>query len=112
MRISDWSSDVCSSDLHGPHRRPQALGKTDRHAVERRANVLHRASRGDRRVEHPGAVQVQAQAMLAREGRGLEIGRASCRERVGQYVSISVVAVSSKKKTYTSQNQTYKQKED
>src|SRR3546814_11494446 len=29
----------------------------------------------------------------------LEIGRASCRERVCQYVSISVVAVASKKKT-------------
>src|SRR3546814_19420343 len=22
MRISDWSSDVCSSDLHGPDRKP------------------------------------------------------------------------------------------
>src|SRR3546814_11940167 len=22
MRISDWSSDVCSSDLHRPHTRP------------------------------------------------------------------------------------------
>src|SRR3546814_12947140 len=33
---------------------------------------------------------------LARE----EIGRASCRERVCQYVSISVVAVSLKNKTY------------
>src|SRR3546814_19200749 len=29
---------------------------------------------------------------------GMEIGRASCRERVCQYVSISVVAVSLKKK--------------
>src|SRR3546814_15026056 len=29
-----------------------------------------------------------------------EIGRASCRERVSQYVSISVVAVSLKQKTY------------
>src|SRR3546814_13017991 len=32
----------------------------------------------------------------------LEIGRASCRERVCQYVSISVVAVSVKKKTHIS----------
>src|SRR3546814_14310427 len=31
--------------------------------------------------------------------RGPEIGRASCRARVGQYVSISVVAVSIKKTT-------------
>src|SRR3546814_15771212 len=32
---------------------------------------------------------------------GLQIGRASCRERVGQYVSISVVAVSLKQKHST-----------
>src|SRR3546814_6381506 len=25
MRISDWSSDVCSSDLPKPHRRPHAV---------------------------------------------------------------------------------------
>src|SRR3546814_20989964 len=35
----------------------------------------------------------------ARVDRRREIGRASCRERVCQYVSISVVAVSIKKKT-------------
>src|SRR3546814_19819626 len=33
-----------------------------------------------------------------REQHGQKIGRASCRERVGQYVEISVVAVSLKKK--------------
>src|SRR3546814_19236792 len=32
---------------------------------------------------------------------GLEIGRASCRERVGQHVSVSVVAVSLKKTNNT-----------
>src|SRR3546814_21011510 len=36
---------------------------------------------------------------LAPDYLGDEIGRASCRERVCQYVSISVVAVSLKKKT-------------
>src|SRR3546814_16422159 len=34
--------------------------------------------------------------------RPIEIGRASCRERVGQYLSISVVAVSLKKKNILS----------
>src|SRR3546814_10884820 len=29
VRISDWSSDVCSSDLSGCSRRLQSLGKTD-----------------------------------------------------------------------------------
>src|SRR3546814_15117822 len=33
-----------------------------------------------------------------------EIGRAYCRERVGQYVSVSVVAVSLKKKNKKKQN--------
>src|SRR3546814_9257644 len=48
--------------------------------------------------------------LLARERRAavldqaLEIGRASCRERVCQYVSISVVAVSLKKKQNTHKN--------
>src|SRR3546814_11125723 len=37
----------------------------------------------------------------------MEIGRASCRERVCQYVSISVVAVSFKKKGKEQQNNTY-----
>src|SRR3546814_16579186 len=36
---------------------------------------------------------------------GLEIGRASCRERVSQYVSISVVAGSLKKKQHTTKTQ-------
>src|SRR3546814_6859001 len=26
MRISDWSSDVCSSDLRGPHQRKEEIG--------------------------------------------------------------------------------------
>src|SRR3546814_11523103 len=36
---------------------------------------------------------------------GREIGRTSCRERVGQYVSISVVAVSLKKKQISTPEQ-------
>src|SRR3546814_17274606 len=47
------------------------------------AEALHT---GDARIEHLASA---------------EIGRASCRERVCQYVSISVVAVSLKKKTNT-----------
>src|SRR3546814_16869315 len=75
MRISDWSSDVCSSDL-------QAIGKHDL-------------------AEHAQGHQCQAPAQLRQTGdaRRLEqIGRASWRERVCQYVSISVVAVTLQKK--------------
>src|SRR3546814_5807681 len=67
MRISDWSSDVCSSDL----RFAQLLAlAADVHADLGTQRVL-----GDHRpdLSHRGA-QVD------------EIGRASCRERVCQYV--------------------------
>src|SRR3546814_13478199 len=56
----------------------------------------------------PCAVVVQRRALLRGQFRGagviaagalVEIGRAAWRERVGQYVEISVVAVSLKKKT-------------
>src|SRR3546814_10120875 len=82
MRISDWSSDVCSSDL--------ALGdavgldRGDRH---------HRVDRGH---VHDGAgAAVGARALLhhlarrrlaAEEDALEEIGRASCREGVWKYV--------------------------
>src|SRR3546814_20845759 len=92
MRISDWSSDVCSSDL--PDREstpPYPPGR----AVLRRA-----ASEGWR----PRSAARPASAHAAiRPRRRPEIGRASCRERVCQYVSISVVDVSLKKKTIKKQ---------
>src|SRR3546814_13375070 len=50
-------------------------------------------ARGDAAV-----IVATARARLLFEQRTVEIGRASCRERVCQYVSISVVAVSLKKK--------------
>src|SRR3546814_10447741 len=82
MRISDWSSDVCSSDLH-LGRGAQAVG---RDGVDRRWPRQDRPGRrdnaGDRRdqglCELPGSGERGAVAA--------EIGRASCRERVCQYV--------------------------
>src|SRR3546814_9133500 len=64
MRISDWSSDVCSSDLTSPARRPI---QTTRDIASFWGGSWHD---------------------VAREMRGLypKIGRASCRERVCQYV--------------------------
>src|SRR3546814_9072801 len=84
MRISDWSSDVCSSDLHlvyvGDARDAVAVGLApDRLAL--RLDAGHRVEHRDRAVQ-------DTQAALH-----LEIGRASCRERVCQYVKNSVVAV-------------------
>src|SRR3546814_5638747 len=74
MRISDWSSDVCSSDLRrhaayrGYHRHRQRDQPADQRAVilDQRGLEIH-LSLG----EHVAT---------------FEIGRASCRERVCQYV--------------------------
>src|SRR3546814_5927407 len=68
MRISDWSSDVCSSDLQRDMVEPQ-----------------RRKQRGKRRAL--GGQQRQRHIVVAAALRGgREIGRASCRERVCQYV--------------------------
>src|SRR3546814_17937859 len=63
---------------------------------------LNQFTRGIRVLDGQFSQQVfdpQGQLSESSSGRiALEIGRASCRERVCQYVSISVVAVSLKKK--------------
>src|SRR3546814_8901119 len=76
MRISDWSSDVCSSDLaqQGPHLVEQRVaGRLD--AGRGLAGGRHRQDGVDA-VEPGNGVVAE----------GIEIGRASCRERVCQYV--------------------------
>src|SRR3546814_16179898 len=96
MRISDWSSDVCSSDLLAGRIAAPAL----------------RLERADQPVGELERIVLDVDQGQARhEARNLqhEIGRASCRERVCQYVSISVVAVSLKKKTYERSNVSNKQ---
>src|SRR3546814_12927196 len=97
MRISDWSSDVCSSDLH-------AIGALDG-SGELAQRLTHQASLQARQ----GIAHFAFDFGLGNQsGHRVEIGRASCRERVCQYVYISVVAVSLKKKstkTLTTQNE-------
>src|SRR3546814_17970206 len=102
MRISDWSSDVCAADLErvaprdggdpafGPVQpRPHDLGetRTRRYREAVRAALIFPLPFG--RGRGP---------LSAAAGEGEQIGRASCRERVCQYVSISVFDVSLKKK--------------
>src|SRR3546814_7955416 len=74
MRISDWSSDVCSSDLFGLQ---HAVQSGQRNGTERQHQQRKR-----RRQE------VAEEALFVRKmaAEGHEIGRASCRERVCQYV--------------------------
>src|SRR3546814_5028147 len=73
MRISDWSSDVCSSDLDG--RALMAAIAVGYEVAIRIARNMHPASR------HRGFHNSSVAGPLA-----AEIGRASCRERVCQYV--------------------------
>src|SRR3546814_5593186 len=85
MRISDWSSDVCSSDLQDrthlpvdlaidPFWPPAPLERANNSVTI--GNVIAEAF--EREIERPVVVKRIAQFEL-------EIGRASCRERVCQY---------------------------
>src|SRR3546814_18207789 len=124
MRISDWSSDVCSSDLlddqvverlrlqarqHGHLRAALDLEHTDgigalQHLVD--GGILRR-HRGDGEVAAvvlPHQLEALAQAGQHAERQHVdlqdaEIGRASCMERVCHYVSITDVSASLKQQT-------------
>src|SRR3546814_4037332 len=83
MRISDWSSDVCSSDLLCRGRAGGRLGR-DSGAGHRRGRPAEPAA-----VPRLCAAVLQSSAPCRlHETAPLvrEIGRASCRERVCQYV--------------------------
>src|SRR3546814_5443279 len=86
MRISDWSSDVCSSDLRCPGAVVAAAGGLpDRRAVDAglTADAGMHAIVGAAQAEPEHVVAVAEPPAV---GRAAEIGRASCRERVCQYV--------------------------
>src|SRR3546814_1909696 len=91
MRISDWSSDVCSSDLAGPLNEFDPA--TVRGGVVNPYLIVMMASpaKRDFGIER-GAGFPRGQRSLLRRSPDVrilvhdEIGRASCRERVCQYV--------------------------
>src|SRR3546814_11337185 len=103
MRISDWSSDVCSSDLR-PVARP--AGQRVRHAEmpgRRRRVLLGQSCEAADVLARDGRLRGARQGLHGTppgRARAAEIGRASFRERVCQYVYISVVAVQLKKKKH------------
>src|SRR3546814_15236484 len=82
MRISDWSSDVCSSDLFLADRDPACLADhiarrlTRPHAITLDLGDV-RSFGGAERVVIIGDRLLAAPAIMVEE-----IGRASCRERV------------------------------
>src|SRR3546814_5902274 len=86
MRISDWSSDVCSSDLIDDGMRAwqsRALNQEDKGIVEA---IQARRDYVDRHGLRPAMLACdEAAVRVAREIDRLEkLGRASCRERVCQ----------------------------
>src|SRR3546814_3968005 len=110
MRISDWSSDVCSSDLRMQHagdrqqiveieapdqcRLHRVHGVADMQAEFHAAALRADFVRSDKRIRmraRTGADKSDrwCQACGKRTTKGIveidEIGRASCRERVCQY---------------------------
>src|SRR3546814_17436962 len=112
MRISDWSSDVCSSDLNRVHAscpcadRPHC-DDTDGSARRRSGRPRFRPrGLGDRRRHVPAgkrrAEQERGDRCPGNTSRP-EIGTASCRDRVCQCVLICVVAFDLKKKTLKNQ---------
>src|SRR3546814_14670201 len=105
MRISDWSSDVCSSDLLTDLVVPTESGGLDANGnpiplsgLDISQTGLVTATFADGSTQALGNVAMASfpsQDGLFQSGdahwrasgtSGNEIGRASCRERVGQYV--------------------------
>src|SRR3546814_8091426 len=85
MRISDWSSDVCSSDLHPGI---SLVGLDDFQAIRPADHCRDR--RESKRLGKPFLALPQRSFRLLTRieigKREKEIGRASCRERVCKYV--------------------------
>src|SRR3546814_17123454 len=108
MRISDWSSDVCSSDLLVNGRRisgfgsvrnipPEAIAKVEIFpeevaleygyaATERVVNFVLKPDFRPISVEAEAGIPTQGGQFKNELEPAFTIGRASCRERVGQYV--------------------------
>src|SRR3546814_17926747 len=107
MRISDWSSDVCSSDLISPPRhqlqvdsasfdsvlppgrgtiRAVARPLTDINGERRRAHMIPALTYDDGETDDSGHATREGRVAALARALVAEIGRASCRERVVQYV--------------------------
>src|SRR3546814_3164231 len=86
MRISDWSSDVCSSDL-APQRAVPARWLYDRRGSELFEAITdlpeYYPTRTETRILTESGADIAAKV---RHGWAVEIGRAACRERVCQCV--------------------------
>src|SRR3546814_13932929 len=107
MRISDWSSDVCSSDLEAELARSRAAAArgasgeaNPQQVAEGLVAVIERTEHGEAvifTVDIDPALRLPIEdsdlaemlgALVENAARHAKIGRASCRGRVCQYVLI------------------------
>src|SRR3546814_8174441 len=84
MRISDWSSDVCSSDLEH-HEHPREIPPPEDEDAQERLDCQHDARHAEEEPQADAGREPGHVGRLARVA-AEQIGRASCRERVCQYV--------------------------
>src|SRR3546814_11435733 len=97
MRISDWSSDVCSSDLRASVSRGGAgsvVGGLAQNIFLPMTELALTPAERRRSLAIAIACTSVVGTIMGLSWPLLEIGRASCRERVCQYEEISRVAVS------------------
>src|SRR3546814_3662495 len=86
MRISDWSSDVCSSDLAAPWQCLYLLPEPHGHGALR---LISSPSKGFSPFAPPGPTSARGEPASEPNSSGRsadQIGRASGRERVCTYV--------------------------
>src|SRR3546814_16237461 len=107
MRISDWSSDVCASDLPVTSRGPLSISLLPQRLADAcaasaiRGQDLRRLTIGAscecaRVPPDEAGVEGAVPATHRRRTKKREIGRASCRERVLKSLYLRVAAVSIK----------------
>src|SRR3546814_7164996 len=84
MRISDWSSDVCSSDLDAPHRAAPPSWRVG--SENRRRPHWDTFSRSDTTATGMTPNSGSPDLLVLEPAPRGQIGRASCRERACQYV--------------------------
>src|SRR3546814_19219207 len=97
MRISDWSSDVCSSDLAGVAEAPDFPDEAARFGFGVAGHIGfqpddieppsdERAQPREQPMLEIGREAVDRAEQIVGQHRIIKIGRTSCRERVCQYV--------------------------